>query len=370
MFRPLAITITLGVISCGIRPLFAAPPVEPENKGSTDPFSPASNLATDPFDPFEPRDADGGNRPSASRGSLRDTLNLADLSMAAAVTQILESPASLPADDDVTIDEFREALENVFGVPVLISAATERIAQLKDAPPVAVTPGFYPLKTQLQHRLAPVGLRAVATEDGLELTADTFALTRRGVDVDQWVSVDEQTMTAIQTALSKPAGFLFLDQPLNDVLNVIGSTHDLPIRLDRRSIETLGLTEDTPISIAIKGVPVYDALLRMLGELDCTITVEHGQLTVLSQQDADERPLSRIYWFDAARAGDRSVDQMLDSYGQLITTSVRPTGWKTSGGINVIEPVDPGRPGLLIAADYVTHVEVKRLLDAMRRSGG
>ena len=309
-------------------------------------------------------DADPFASASQPAKSLRQQLSLGDAPMISAVEKILENPADLP--DGVDVEAFRGSLEQITGVPVLISPQTRQVARLDDAPKIEATPATYPLKLQLRQRLAPMGLKATATEFGIEMVPDHFALTRRGVDVDQWVNVDQKLMSDMVATLSKPVSLRFVDQPLDEVLNIFSRELNLPIEIDRRSLEALGLTDDTPTNLSVRDVPAHDALMRAIDDLDLTVAVKRSILTVTTKEAAEESPLLRIYWLDSL-VGDDRPDRSLETFMKMFLSVNQPT-WEALGGMGSLAIVQADRPGVLVSVDFETHVEIKQLLDGIRRS--
>ena len=58
----------------------------------------------------------------------------------------------------------------------------------------------------------------------------------------------------ISKALSEPTELQFIETPLQDVVNFIKDQHDIEVQLDTRSLDAVGLTSDTPVTVNLKGL--------------------------------------------------------------------------------------------------------------------
>ncbi|MCG8653615.1 MAG: hypothetical protein MI861_27505, partial [Pirellulales bacterium] len=74
----------------------------------------------------------------------------------------------------------------------------------------------------------------------------------------------------ISAALDDETSHTFLELPLEDAARQISEAHDIPIVVDRRALEEIGLTVDQPVTMDLKNVSLRSFLRLMLRELDLT----------------------------------------------------------------------------------------------------
>ncbi|WP_442508927.1 sigma-70 family RNA polymerase sigma factor [Novipirellula sp. SH528] len=266
---------------------------------------------------------------------------------------------------EVTLDDLPTALESITGVPVIIDDRGVAFAELKEGETqVKLQASELPLRTALRKMLRPHGLRATVENDGVVITADTASLVHKGIGVSRWINLDEAVEKKIATALHSPMQATFFDTPLEEALQTISMEADLPIRIDARALEEIGLTVDFPVDFVIKQVQLQSLLEIMLADFDLTYTIQGETLTVTTVEVAEERLLNRIYWLE----GTGVVPGNFTTIINLIQTTIRPDTWEALGGPSTMAPFQSTRPALLISTTYDVHQQIETLLQTLRES--
>jgi hypothetical protein len=93
----------------------------------------------------------------------------------------------------------------------------------------------------------------------------------------------------ILAELENRTQFEFEESPLSDVVSFFSDLHGINIRLDRRSLENAGVSEETPITRMLKGVSLKTALDALLKDLELSYVVENGELVIMSRDAAKQR---------------------------------------------------------------------------------
>lgn len=126
---------------------------------------------------------------------------------------------------------------------------------------------------------------------------------------DAWPSVApsrKATEMRIMEQLGEDTKMPFIDTPLEDVVAFLRDQHDIPIELDTRSMDDVGLSVDTPLTRNIKGISLSSALQLLLRELDMTYVV-HGEVLLLTTVDAAPK-YARLRVYDVSKLVGDSQD--------------------------------------------------------------
>jgi hypothetical protein len=269
---------------------------------------------------------------------------------------------------DTTLGELDEVLsERLDGIPVFVDAKGVKTAELSLGDELRADVGELPMRSALRKLLAPLGLRAVVEEEGLVITADFAALTRRGIATDRWVESDSPTSQRFKNVLDAPFSASLVEIPLLEAIASIGDTTGLPIRVDSRALEEIGLSNDQPVSLSLKDVPLRSFLNLMLRELDLTYMTADSVLQITTIEAAEQNLQNRIYWLEGTGLPIGDFQSIID----LIQTSIVPDTWEALGGPSTISPVTQGygnRPAILVSTVYPIHEQIAQLLEALREA--
>lgn len=322
----------------------------------------------------ETADLAGGQvpgQPSAATQQLEWADRLASVEPTSAIAKEVARLLDRNIDLDLTttLDRLPDVLGAAAEIPVIIDERGVDFAGVEsDKAPIIFSQQNVPLRTALRRMLRPLGLRAVIEEEGLVITADPTVLVHQGIGTSQWINIDDEAERRIASELDSETEFQFVDLALTDVVDYIAELHQLTMRIDRPSLEDIGLMVDEPITLELKGVKLRTALSCLLSDLDLTYTVVGESLVVTTVEAAEEHLATRIYWLEGTgfAVGDDNRD--FQSIIDLIQTSIEPDTWEALGGPSTMAPVNSTRPALMISTTYTVHENIEQMFQTLRET--
>ncbi|TWU31751.1 sigma-70 family RNA polymerase sigma factor [Novipirellula artificiosorum] len=179
-----------------------------------------------------------------------------------------------------------------------------------------------------------------------------------------WATGNAAFHQRIEQALSQSVQFDFFDMPLKEAVMKISQDHAIPMLVDDRALEEIGLSVDTPIDLSISHVSLASALNLMLNSNDLTYTVDNEVVTITTKEaDESQHPLLRIYW-----TGELGL-QASSGSAQLIQTLIEPDSWEVMGGtgtISLLNAEDLKNSGFGIRTTYQTHRKIEQFLQSVQ----
>ena len=177
----------------------------------------------------------------------------------------------------------------------------------------------------------------------------------------------------IEQALNSMATVEFLETPLSEVARYLQDTHQIPVILDKRALDDVGMGSDTPVTISIHGISVRSALNLMLKELDLTYVVRDEVLIITTPETSQRElpmfvyPVSDFLVPTSEPVNARMPGGALSSLLDMIESTVMPDTWDHVGGAGCISPIEPW--GLLVISQTEeVHERVTNLLQTARRA--
>ncbi|MGA2030977.1 MAG: hypothetical protein ABSG68_01870 [Thermoguttaceae bacterium] len=208
---------------------------------------------------------------------------------------------------------------------------------------------------------------------------------------------------AILMALKQPTSIDCHDMRLQDLVDALQQKHGIPIVLDKKAMEDVGMGPDMPVNRSIEGISLRSALRLLLRELRLAYTIRDEAILITTAETAEQELITKSYdvsdllspraqdypyrddelprpprgngdWDDhsgrsAAQgrmyarirypAGASSAQDL----AELITASVMPTTWDTVGGPGSIAEFDRL---LVVTQNFDVHVEIEDLLARLR----
>ena len=220
------------------------------------------------------------------------------------------------------------------------------------------------LRGVLYAALTPKGLEAVIENDLLMIKVNYDAYARMGGKTTQWVSVDDQNAESLIKRLGQRFAGNYNQIPLADAVKEVSNRRNIPMMVNRRALEDLGLTVDLPVTINVKDVTVLEFITLMLRNNDLTLQIRDGLLEITTMDDAysEQGQSVRRYWLDGT--GADSADRVLE----LIVATMSPEQWEVMGGPSTIVPFQDksGRLAVVVRTDFLTHLKVGNLLNSLR----
>ena len=282
------------------------------------------------------------------------------------VNEALDQPVGLP--EQFNLAELPYLMSKLSEVPVLFDQRGLHFAGIDLANQmIEIRDAEVPLRTMLRTFLEPMGLKAVVDDEGLTITADTSVLVHRDIGASRWINIDEEAEQAISEKLSEKLSMEFFETPLNEVAQSLGERLAMPIYIDRRSLEDIGLTDDMPVTLEVENIGFANALELMLGELGLTYTIRGETLTIMSSEAADHTMPTRIYWLEGTGFSTGNADALIEG----ITHSVDVDIWEEVGGPATISTLDSGgsgRPAIVASTAYTTHRRIEKFIAALRET--
>ena len=187
-----------------------------------------------------------------------------------------------------------------------------------------------------------------------------------------------------------------LETPLMEVVDAVAEL--VPIRIDRRALEEIGIEEDVPLIDRTRGHkfdqpkksvssekwwtastrpkqspnrPLGAVLETMLNQQDLVFEIRGGEILVTTLEWAEEAPPTRLYDVKpiVRSTADNSVRHAdFDSLMNLIQTNVVPDSWEALGGVSTMSVYSVhGHDWLIVTAPTMVHRRVQSLLDSLNR---
>ena len=304
----------------------------------------------------------GGGNQIGSQGTHKKNLLDAwrlDSKTAENVREALDS--SYKFEIDVPLSGLSKALSDLTGQPILLNQRAVKQANQDLDMPIEYSREMIPLRAAMRQMLQPLYLRASIENDGIVITADHAALAKEGIGTDAWINVDQEMEQDFSARLEQKGVFEFIDIPLRECIRSLAAKFELKMIIREADLEDIGLTANEPITLSLVDITLGDALNELLSSLDLTYTLTGGLVAITSEESAEERLLSRIYWLD----GTGLTHQQASA---IIQATVKPDLWQNVGGPSSISVFINPRAGLVISTTYGCHKEIERIMDTVRQS--
>jgi hypothetical protein len=100
---------------------------------------------------------------------------------------------------------------------------------------------------------------------------------------------------AIFKALDDTTIMEFIETPLVDVIEVLKDSHKIPIEIDIKALDDVGLSTDVPVTRNLKGITLRSALRLMLREMDLTYVIRDEVLLITTPEEAESKLTTKVY---------------------------------------------------------------------------
>lgn len=166
----------------------------------------------------------------------------------------------------------------------------------------------------------------------------------------------------IRMALDKPTTASFVNLPLMDAVEQLGRQHDIPMVVDRRALEEMGIASDTPVSLSLRNVTLRSFLRLLLRELDLTYIIRQEVLQITTKEAAEANRVLQTYPFP------QTLIEKSEQVIAALTATVTPNQWEARGGRSTVVAVENV---LVVSGSDAVHEGVtdflRKLDDAFRR---
>lgn len=153
----------------------------------------------------------------------------------------------------------------------------------------------------------------------------------------------------------------FIEIPLSDAVLDLSQYHDIPIVIDSRALEEIGLSAEEPISISLKNVTLRSYLRLMLRSLDLTYLIKDEVMQITTIEAAEQNLIVKIYKFP-----DDLVSES-DALVSAINKTIVPDTWDLFGGPSSITSL---KNVLIISTTSDVHDQVSDLLEDLEKKLG
>lgn len=172
---------------------------------------------------------------------------------------------------------------------------------------------------------------------------------------------ESESEKRISAVLGDETTNAFVETPLEEAIEMISRNHNIPIVVDTRALEEVGLTPDTPVSLSLKDVTLRAFLRLMLYELDLTYMIKDQVMQITTVEAAEQNLGTQMY---------RLPDNLVDKSGEVLTalqSAVVPDAWSTHGGPSAATTIDHV---LIISTTSDVHDQVEDFLNTLIETYG
>lgn len=172
---------------------------------------------------------------------------------------------------------------------------------------------------------------------------------------------------AIQNALTKKIDWNFNETPLAEVAEKLHEELKIPVLLDRRALNDLGVTPETAVSFKISGILAKSALRLLLSELGLTTMIRNEVLLITSPDIADNHLLTITYDVTDLVVVAEGEEPDFDSLIDMITKTIKPTTWDGVGGTGSVQPYQSvGITAIVVSQTEDVHEQLAQVLADLR----
>jgi hypothetical protein len=248
-------------------------------------------------------------------------------------------------------------LKSLFVCVLIVSLGSVLLQAQAPTPETAPTPKPAPKAEQ-----APVAKTAPAEASNREKTEASSS------EYCQCVNRDNSASTKkIEQALAGPlhsTGLEYKDQSLQDVVTQLSDEYNIPIQLNRTSLEEAGIGTDSPVSVSLHNISLRSALKLMLRTVQLTWVIRDEVLMITTKEDAEKDLDTCVY--NVQRLVDESDPKSVKALIDAITACVACDTWAVNGGGQAEVQALPS--GLLVVSQTpAVQEEVNALLNKIRK---
>ncbi|HEY4311493.1 MAG TPA: hypothetical protein VGN12_18740 [Pirellulales bacterium] len=166
----------------------------------------------------------------------------------------------------------------------------------------------------------------------------------------------------IERELNNNTELEFADTPLSDVVDYIKSKHEIELQLDSKGLADAAVDPAVPITKSLKGISLRSSLHLILDELDLTFAIVDQILLITSKEKAATILSTEVYRVRDI-VGNQDKVRRTAQLTDLLTGTVQPKSWDTSGGSGTIKAY---RDLLVISQTFAAHEEIHTLLEELQ----
>jgi hypothetical protein len=165
----------------------------------------------------------------------------------------------------------------------------------------------------------------------------------------------------IHAALGSQTTITLIETPLQEAMQVFSRNHDIPIVIDSRALEEIGLDSNVGVNIDLRNVTLRSALRLLLRDLDLTYMIRDEVMQITTVEAAENNLVLEMYVLPDHLA--EKADQVI----KVLTATVVPDTWETLGGPSTAMPLDHV---LVVSATSDVHDQVEDFLSMLVQKYG
>jgi hypothetical protein len=172
----------------------------------------------------------------------------------------------------------------------------------------------------------------------------------------------KQIESALQSPL-KSNGLDFTDAPLEEVVHLLQEDYGIPIQIDGKALEAIGLDQSEPVTANLHNISLRSALRLMLKPLQLAYIIHDEVLLITTPEEAESQLATCVY--DLRGVTEDTSDKTIGDVIDTITSCVSSETWAENGkGEAEIKSLKPGL--LVISQTQAVHEQIVGLLDTIR----
>jgi hypothetical protein len=182
---------------------------------------------------------------------------------------------------------------------------------------------------------------------------------------------ERESKADIRKKLAQTISIDFQEKPLGEVVAWFEEQLGVPVRIDHKALEEVGIATDSPVTLHLHGVSARTALEHILRLLDLTWIAWSEVLLVTTPDRAAENSVIRVYNVDDLCKCSSQSEQPgydFDSLIELLITVVEPTSWEGSGPGPISPYQGPNLAVLPISQTDEVQGEIEALLTQLRKA--
>ena len=106
---------------------------------------------------------------------------------------------------------------------------------------------------------------------------------------------DNDVERRIQAALGDETSFNFVELPLSDAVAQISERHGVPIVVDNRALDEIGMSPEDPVNLELSNVSLRSFLRIMLRDLDLTYLIKDEVMQITTVEAAEQNLVNKVY---------------------------------------------------------------------------
>ncbi len=158
----------------------------------------------------------------------------------------------------------------------------------------------------------------------------------------------------IRAELNHKTSIRFVEAPLAEAVKRLSEAHQIPILIDLRALEEIGLSSKEPVNLTVKDISLRSALRLLLNDLELSYMIRNEVLLITTEESAEQNLIVRVFPLPASLIGSE------DSVIKAVQSTVVPDIWESLGGPASIVSV---KNTLVVSATETVLEDVASLLE-------